>query len=248
MGGCVTRRWGRTTATSSSPITFVGSANGAALGTGGTHNFLFSSLVDEAGGTPTLQADDLVIVNYGCATSNTDESFTPPTGYTEDQETYVNSLNTDINQCIWYKKMPGTPDTQITAIPNKVVSTQAASYNVMVFRGVNTSTALDVASTLSSNTSSAVASPAAITPATSGAMVVVCAAGGGDNTPTVYTNPGDLESDTNNFRAKTVADTSDLVVGMGFQGTLHGTFTPLSFGGGTGGTSCSCVTLALRPA
>lgn len=240
-----------------SPIEFVGSGLGHALNYISPSNYLFSGLRDENNLVPSLQENDFVLVNFGVA-SDQDRNFTAPNGYIEIEDIYINAPGAgqiDTNQCIWYKKMGAVPDTQITNIPAKINSADAGTFIVHVFRGVDTVTPIDVADVLASGLDTCIPNPGEITPASAdGALVVVCCVGSTFGVPPNYTNPGDLSSGTNHFRAQTINDSRDLVMGTGFQGSLpngnDGPFNPSVWGGGSTGVgfSWSAVTLALRPA
>jgi hypothetical protein len=126
-------------------ITFIGSAQS----TTGTMTL------------PTgLQQNDLVIV----ATYRDDNTANLPTGYTAGQ----NGTSNNVNYRWSYKRMGATPDTTVTGL-----STSAAIHIAIVFRNVNTTTALDVASPTRTTNTAGMPNPPSITTVTNNAMVVV---------------------------------------------------------------------------
>lgn len=229
-------------------ISFVGSMVVEAAGaSSGTVTANFSSLLDEAGGTPTLQQNDLVLINY-CIRRASDAALTPPTGYSENQELYSNGSSHDTNQAIWYKFMGATPDTSV-ALPQSGSASDGVGAVIHVFRGVGTSTPIDVASATATGIDSTNPDCPAITPSTAGAWIVACGASASNNSITL-TRPANLSSTTNHFRQAAGPDTNDSMAATGLKTDwASGSFNPDAFGGGdaTAGTSWTAVTLALRP-
>lgn len=124
------------------------------------------------------------------------------------------------------------------------------SYGIQVFRGVNLTTPLDVATQVQTFVNdTAQPNPPAITPVTSGAVVVACGGSHGSFDANDFTS-----SDLTNFLTQQNETASfDPLVGMGFiPWSGSGPVDPAQFGGGTTGNVLQCsaasATIALRPA
>lgn len=229
------------------PISFLGSAATNAAN-GGNLTFTLTGLGNSSGGTATLQQDDVVFLVYA-HTDPTDEAITPPTGWNELHEDFHDGGSFSSNVAIFWKAMGATPDTTVTI--TGIGGSQNASAGVcFALRGVNTTTPLDVAVTRDVNSASTAASPAAITPSSSGAWIMI-ACSGTATTTLDYTRPADLDSTTNLFRQAKQADNRDVVVGAGFKTNwTSGAFTPTVFGGGANaaGNAGIALSIAIRPA
>lgn len=156
-------------------------------------------------------------------------------------ELYANSTN-DTNLRVAYKVLTGA-DASVTFGPTGNAA-DAASMAVHVWRGVDTATPLDVASISATGTGTGRPNPAAITPLTPGAIVIV-AAGSAAAAGAIF-----ISTDLSNFRTATSIGTYDAMVGIGSKSWTSGAFDPAQFGGGTTGTgdSWAAITLVLRPA
>jgi len=228
-------------------ISFVGSVGGTAGGTDETVNF--SSLLDEAGGTPTVQTDDVVIVTL-CrrATSNTPCLITTA-GYSSIYSNVYSNSSDDSNLISYYKVMGATPDSSVVITTTGFSNTQA--YCVHVFRGVDTTTPFDgVIPTTATQTGAVGPDAPSITPTTAGAWI--CAAGGGAGTSagnlTALTNPTNMSTTTNHFCAGT--NTRAEVALALKTDWASGAFNPNAFGGGgtASGNGLSAATFVLKPA
>ena len=157
-------------------------------------------------------------------------------------ELYVNRT-TDTNLRVAYKRLTGA-DASVTFGPTGNAA-DAGAAAVHVWRGVDPTNPLDVAAVtaVASIPFSGRPNPAAITPTTTGA-VIIAVGGAAAGTGAVFTS-----SDLSNFRTATSADTYDAMIGIGSYAWSSGAFDPAQFGGGTTGTgdSWAAVTLALRP-
>ena len=201
------------------------------------------SLTGLTGGlSSTAAANDIVI--YAIIRPNILDTNLPlPTngGYTELADLYANDDN-DANMGVGYKIMGTTPDTSVD-----FTSATGMGCAVYVWRGVDTTTPLDVAVTTATGINGNLPTPPAITPVTAGA-VVICAAGSG----TPYATPGLFTSTdlSNMFSAQETTGSLNGSVGLGSFAWTSGTFTPAQWGGVTSAATNSWVaaTLALRPA
>ena len=157
-------------------------------------------------------------------------------------ELYVYST-TDTNLRVAYKRLTGA-DASVTFGPTGR-ATDAGAAAVHVWRGVDPTNPLDVAAVtaVSYLIHSGKPNPAAITPTTTGA-VIIAVGGAAAGTGAVFTS-----SDLSNFRTETSAGAYDAMIGIGSYAWTSGAFDPAQFGGGTTGTgdSWAAVTLALRP-
>jgi len=201
------------------------------------------SLTDLTGGLAAAPSeDDIVLIAYAIG-AGVDVDVTITTAdYIEIADIRANDDN-DANLGVFRKFMTATPDTSITVGPT-TNATYAGAVAIQVWRGVNVTTPMDVAATTATGTNTGQPSPAAITPTTSGAFVIVAGAAaqpaGADFT----------SSDLSNFITETSPDTIDATVGMGSFAWTSGLFTPATWGGSTSAStdSWAAVTLALRPA
>jgi hypothetical protein len=233
-------------------ISFVGSY-------ASTHNAIsaqaiaFSNLRDASNNTPTVLADDLVVVAYAhaMATTNTRTlAQCTPSGYTAAHASLITSNDSNaVAFAVSYKKMPGTPDTTVS-IPAAAATTNGVAYAIFVFRGVDATTPLDVTTTVATAGNTGKANAPQITPSTPGSWIVA-AGGAAVAAGAVFTNAGDLSATTNHFRSATITTTTnDANVCMGIKTDwASGAFDPTVFGGSTTTNTGSwgAATLALRP-
>lgn len=224
-------------------ISYVGGKGAGAAGQGGGSISLTSGLTGGSGGSP-LEGDLVVVtVSVGTAGRQPTISISTPSGYTAltAQRTTATSFDANVQTC--YKIMGSTPDTTVT-IPASGNNQDGISYAIQVFRGVNAATPIDVTSTYATGTGTALVNPAAITPLTSGAWIVVC--GGGAATTGANYTAGYLTNLVTNFGS----DTNDSLIGCGYYtGWTSGSYDPAAFGGGsnTANDGWGCTTIALRP-
>lgn len=226
-------------------IQYVGGVTSTRTGNDGvtTHNVSLTSLTGGIGTQPA--AGDIVIVAYtDCTSVDRDMAVS---GYTEVADLYQNDVD-DCNMGVFYKVMSGSPDTSvnITVFPNLNANHSSV---IQVFRGVNTTTPMDVAATTAGAVSSGVPNPPSITPVTAGAVVVGIGAYGAQ-----WALGTALTSALTNFitRRTTSAPSTNRAngIGMGWTGPWSsGAVNPAAFGGGTTDSDASwnAVCMALRP-
>lgn len=239
-------------------ISFVGSHVGGHASTS-AQTINYSSLLDAANGVPTLQQNDLVrIAVHNSGT--TDRSSGDPlliSGYTGiGSHIYVNDAR-DCNLRVMYKFMGSSPDTTVD-IPASDSTSNGLVYEILVLRGVNTTTPLDVSAVSASGIDTGLVNPGAITPVTAGAWidVVGCAAGSAWGTTFTFTRPADLSATTNHWRSDVSyagAISNDASIGAGLKTDWSsGAFDPVPFafnGGADAATYCyAAMTTAFRPA
>lgn len=227
---------------STPPIQFVGGKTWTTAGTTGNSTI---SLTDLTGGLAAAPAaGDFVVVAYNIASIGTDRDVAV-TGYTEVAD-LLSTATESANLGLFYKFMPGTPDTTVEV--GQTFSTGfAGAVAIQVWRNVNVTTPLDVTTTTATGANSSYANPPSITPTTADAIIICAGAAGynGDGTWT-YTS-GDLS----NFRFAAVEGSNrSSIIGMGSKAWTGGAFDAAAFGGlySFGSNAWAAVSIALRPA
>lgn len=224
-------------------IEFVGYATSSKGSDSGSWTIDLSTLTGGIDTTPR-EGDFVIIVAAHSWPSNRDMTLTG-TGWTEQCDLYANDTN-DTNFAVFTKLMDATPDSSV------IVSDETSNVAVVyVFRGVDASSPLDVAVTTATGTSSNRPKPPAITPVTTGAVIVVTAAttlSYGDSQTFTHPDLSDLvqpftlQSPTTNRR------TYGLAGWLEWDGV--GEYDAEAFGSDSsnGTNSWAACTLALRPA
>lgn len=156
-------------------------------------------------------------------------------------ELYANGTSYDTNLRAAYKKLTGA-DASVTFGPTGN-NADAGAMAVHVWRGV-ASAIFDVTATTATGTGTGRPNPAAITPVTTGSVIIV-AGGGAAATGATYT-----ASYLTKFLTVTSADTQDAMLGIGSVNWTSGTYDPAAWTGGTANAadSWAAVTMALLPA
>ena len=224
-------------------ITYVGGQTAGRVGAASTTNVTYAL----TGGTDsTPQAGDLVVLTLavGSAGRNPAQAVTAPATFTSLGQLNPNTTTYDTCMNVSYKFMGGTPDTTFTA-PSTGNAQDAQRWTVQVFRGVDSTTPLDVAAVSAIGTATGRPNPASITPVTAGAYVLICGAGAAA-TGAAYTAPANY---TTNFLTGTTADTNDVMIGSGYRAWTSGAEDPAAYTGGTANAvdSWAAYTIALRP-
>jgi hypothetical protein len=203
------------------------------------------SLTDLAGGTGSAPLEgDLVLVGVTVPTDlSGDITITLGTsGYTKVIELFADDAD-NTNFALFWKVMGSTPDTVVN-VEREVSS--SPTVNVRVYRNVHKTTPLDVTEADAIGINGGRPDPASITPATSGAWVVVF---GGNCTPTSG-NDDFTSSDLEAFIRATQTNPNRInQTGSGHVSDwTGGAVDPAEFGGGSTNADCSwaTVTLALR--
>lgn len=203
------------------------------------------SLQDLTGGISSRpQAGDVVIVSFAFG-DTADRNVAVTTGYTEIADLYDNDAE-DINLGVFLKLMVESPDADVT-IGSSSITTNRKTGAIQVFRGVDPTTPQDAAATTATGTSSLLANPPSITPATVGAYVVAVGAAAHVQGDSDLYNSSDLT----NFLTIAGNSTIDSIVGQGYIGPwASGAVNPAAFtydGTSFISNSWAAVTLALRP-
>jgi len=227
-------------------IQYVGGVtSGRAGSTGTTTQSINGTLTGGLASSPAQ--GDLVFITISAASGS---SYAPTTlavsGWTNGTfRSNTGVANYSYIQSSW-KFMTSTPDTSIT-IPSSGNLRNAQRWTVHVFRGVNSTTPLDVTTVFASGTASGRPNPGAITPITTGAWILWTGASAA-GTGTAYTAPTDFSTD---WLGGTTADTYDTMIGAGYYtGWTASSYDPAAItAGGTTGATDSWVaeTYALRP-
>jgi hypothetical protein len=225
-------------------IEFVGSAEGSAVNGANVTLTL-----------PTAQQNDLVIVAYAIGDNDSvDQNMAMVTAdYNEVADLFSDETALDLNLGVFWKVMGATPDT--TAVVDGALSglsgaDAAVAAVAMVFRGVDTTTPMDVAATTDTGIDTMHPNPPSINhnnpsgvwTVIVGASAHTLGAAGTYTFPTGYTT-NKLEDGEN--------DTSDVTVGMGYNTGPSDPEDPgvMTHSGTDNVAYCwAAVTMALRPA
>lgn len=227
-------------------IQFVGGNTAAKAGStvGNSTIALNSGLT--GGIASAVSSGDMVIAAFGTGgTSDVTLAITDGTNpYTLiDAELYSND-GVDTNLRVAYKFV--TSDTDTTFGPTG--STNAAgTMTVYAFRGVDSSTPLDVAAVSATGIDTVLADPPSISPSTAGAFIVCVGAGAHGALNATFTS-----SDLTDFLTIYSDDSNDSTIGIGHKDDwTSGAFNAAAFGfSGTDSTAYSwaALSIVLRPA
>ena len=227
-------------------LTFVGSTTGA--GTGASYTVSLNGTL--TGGSNTSPSPgDIVIVfvgesNGGAVTpslsGNNSGAYSTVTGRVTRADTW------DVNLGTFYKVQGSTVDTSLTVTRGANNTTFGNAAVVMVWRGVDATTPLDVTAASTSAANSCVFNPPALNAATVGAIIL---AGGAGTMAATSNNFTGLTGMANFVTRKGDGSTSDCGVAMASYAWAGVSYDPPAVSGGTTSTSSAwaAVTLALRP-
>lgn len=227
-------------------ISFVGSA----VNNGDTVTSIALDVSSLSAGT--LQQDDVIIVAINAAdAANAGDYDVTCSGNNSGTATELCDIfaddNAETSLGVFYIVAGGTVDTTITC---SVASGTPDAFAAIafVFRGVDTTTPIDVTTTTSTGINTGIPTGVAITPTTSGAWPVGIASNGSNRGSTTLSS-SNLSGGVSEVGVTTA--TSDAVVFMGYKTDwTSGAFTPTYSWSGTDSTAFAyCVaTIALRPA
>lgn len=214
---------------------------------GGSNTTSTISLTALTGGIGTTAQDgDLVIAFGGKAHSVNYNVAMVTSGYTEDADIYANDVQ-DCNLGVFHKFMTSTPDTT-AVLDHGGTTTNSGIGGVIVFRGIDPTTPLDVAVTTATGIDGNLSNPPPITPTTAGAWIVAIYAGSNDSSATVPSAPANM---TNFAFDNGQGTTTGLQIGVATKTDwTSGAFDPDAWTGtdNEASTSWAAVTIALRPA
>jgi hypothetical protein len=201
-----------------------------------------------------LAKDDLVVIVHGLSEDDLQPDKTMAlvgaSGWTKQADLYAaNAAQLNSNLAVWTKVMGATPDTSVELDGNGHWSGSTAGL-AFAYRGVDTTTPMDVTATTNTVTNSADITPASINFSDSGAAVVICTAHGHNRGSTVnLVFPTNYTADGAVWYAGD--DPSDCTVGQSPYFSPSDPESPgevaINASDSTQYASCS-VTLALRPA
>lgn len=227
------------------PLVYVGGRTGTWAGaTSGNNNISLTLLT--GGISSTAAIGDIVIAVYatGSAADRTLLIQTPgAVAYTLiDSERYANGTTYDSNLRVAYRILTAADANTVFGPTGNAQDAGAAA--VHVWRGVNSTTPLDVTAVGTQGTGTGRPNPPAITPTTTGA-VVIATGGAAAATGALFVGTG-----LSNFITATSIDTNDGMVGVGSFAWTSGTYDPAAWTGGTANAadSWTSITLVLRPA
>lgn len=221
------------------PLSFVGSATGIHSGAS-PGSVSLTGLTGGSGSAP--QEGDIVVVAYNQgSTGDTNPSII---GYTELADLHSSdSFKTNLG--VYYKIMGETPDT--TFAPDGDPTPYSGSICIHVWRGVDVNNPIDVTTVTATGINSPRANPPAITPVTTGA-VILAIGGSAMNTNETYLTPADLSNFIHRYYRLSPAFTP-AECGIGSKAWTGGAFNPAQWQvtAANAITSWAAVTLALRP-
>jgi hypothetical protein len=172
-----------------------------------------------------LQQNDLVVI---CSVADSN-SQNLPSGYTNGQNGSSNSTNYRWS----YKFMGSTPDTTATGLSS------SSAHIAFAFRGVNTSTPLDVTTPSITTSTSGMPNPPSIQTVTDNAVIVACGFLDDDNVASSVTAPS-------TYTLILASQNGATVMSAYKTKTPQGSDDPSAFGG-SGTDSWVGATFALRP-
>lgn len=224
-------------------LVYVGGqlSNGAGIATDIVLNYALTGGTDS-----TPQAGDFVIVAFAASVGTAGATLSYRiSGYTQQADLYSNDTE-DTELQVGTKFMTATPDTSVTITGGSGNAAHAYMIAVHVWRNVDTGTPMDTAATTASGTNSLLVNPAAITPVTAGAQIIVVGAGAHTGGVDTYT-AGYLS----NFRTNGSDDNDDVIIGIGSVAWTSGAYDPAAWTSSQADNvafSWASATLALRPA
>lgn len=223
-------------------ITYVGGTTA----TGASADYAVS-LTGLTGGSDSAPSEnDIVVVGTGFVKSPGDgDPGVTTSGYTEIAELFATDSQ-DANLSVNWKRMGSTPDTSVT-VKGSGNAGEGAATVVHVWRGVNTTTAIDATTTTATLGNSSQPDGPAITPTTAGAVVINVSLVVGSQTSTVQ-----ISTLTGYDNVRSTNTDPGVAVGVGIASKAwsgSGAEDPGTWGGNTAtGVACWCsATLALRP-
>lgn len=226
-------------------IQFVGGTTLAVVG--GTTNVSvpLTSLTGGIGSAP--QFGDLIIVAVErCGTTNKTYNIA---GFTQIADLYQNDTE-DSNFHVGYALATPIPQTSVVITGGSGAAADGMAIAVQVFRNVNQTTPLDVTSTTAGAINGGAVNPIAITPVTSGAVLVVT--GGAAQDATSFSFSASYLTNFVTPSTNSLTSTNDACVGMGYVSWPGGTYDPAAWtvtssGGTAANWSWNAVTIAIRP-
>lgn len=227
-------------------IQYVGGTTAAFVGS--TTNDIVSLTTLTGGIASAPQYGDLIIV--AVELSGTANKAYKIANFTQIADLYQNDTE-DSNFQVGYKLTSIVPETSVLITNGSGNTADGIAVAVHVYRNIDQTTPFDVTMTTFGALNGAIPNPSAITPVTSGALIVVAAGAAHDATAAGLFTASYL-SDFITTTTVALAETNDATVGMGNVAWTSGAYDPAAWTfTGTGGTaanwSYNSVTMALRP-
>jgi len=228
-------------------IQYVGGRSGGFPGStsGNTNVALNSGLTGGIGAS--VATGDLVIVAYGTG-SSADRTLLiqnpSAVAYTLiGSELYSDGTTYDTNLRVAYRFMPSPAEASVQLGPTGA-GADGGAYVIHVYRGVDTTTPLDVAATTATATGTARPNPPSITPTTSGAFVVVATCGAAIDMANTFT----FASATNLLQGYD-DDTNEVRTSLATYTWTSGALDPAASttGSNVAADSWAAISIALRP-
>lgn len=215
-----------------------------AVNTAGTSTYSVS-LTSLTGGIASSAAeDDIVIVVAGWTGNNDGDPGVTTSGYTELCDLVQNDSQGYANCSVNYKVMGAAPDTSVTVKGEAVAN--GGGCCIHVWRGVDTATPIDVTTTTATGINARMVNSPAITPATSGCIILSAGWSTEDSNPAT---PALAEPSGFANKLQALARFGVGVLGS-YDGWSSGSYDPAHWGSsGFSGFDCwVAATVALRPA
>lgn len=196
-------------------------------------------------------AGDLVIIGYGEGAGGdaTLSGRISTSGYSLITELFAADTNNS-NLAVFTKFMGVTPDSNVVVV-GSTTSNAAATVNIQVWRGVNTTTPLSPTTTTATGSNSGNADPAAITPTYSGNVIAIFA-----NSASATANTATFTAASTSYMTdfRQVARAGGVYRGLGGQGYVTGRSAGVSYNPAAWALSAdstafawTAATLALSP-
>lgn len=226
-------------------LQYVGSTSGTGTSNGYTVS-LSGTLTGGIASSPA--AGDIVVVAsaFGNTASSAPNITGNNSGAYQTLGAAVHQNDTwDTEFRAFYQVMGSTPDTSLTVTRTTNTAYGGATV-VHVWRGQSTTVPIDALGTPASGGNSSRGNPPAVTPTTTGAVVIAMGAGTQGTTGSAFTVPTPM---TNAMSVKADGSTSDIGVWIASDTWTSGAYDPPAWTGGTTSTSSSWVaqTIALAP-
>ena len=196
-----------------------------------------------------IQPGDIVIVVAGDINNGTSQASITCSGnnngaYTTNLATSEGSDSWDCTFKSFYKIQGGTVDTQLSIGRNS--GCYSSSCAVHVWRGAN-ATPMDATTTSATGTNTGRGDPPAITPVTTGAVVLACGVGAQPPGGSAFTVPSGMSNGQSNYTDGGVSGCGIFIASYAWT---SGSYDPAAWTGGTDDVRASWIahTIALKPA
>lgn len=189
------------------------------------------SLTDLTGGLKSSPSEgDLVIVYYGVNSGSNPSLYV--VGYTTLTDLYYNDTE-DANLGVFYKVMTSTPDTSIDVSPTTPPESGYSSAGVVaihVWAGIDRVVPFDIVIATATGGNSVLCNPPAVTPVTSGAIIIAGGVGAYGSTSVKTFSSSDLSNFITGGNSSGSYETAEAIsVGVGSKVWTSGSFDPAAF-------------------